>query len=219
MNEQRDWLEWHADYDDPDTTLAQRLVVVQREIARFLDGAPSGPLRVIAMCAGDGRDLLGVLEQHPRAPDVSGRLVELDPRLAERARRAAPAALEIVVADAGESDAYQGACPADLVLSCGVFGNVSAEDIRATIASWRFLLAPGGTAIWTRGAFRSGTDVRPAVRTWVQEAGFEEIAFHGGEAPSYGVGVARLLVEPGPFRRGVTMFRFRSHESLGDRDR
>jgi len=204
------WLKWHERYDDPDSSLARRLGVVQREISNFLDGAQPGPIRVVAMCAGDGRDLLGVLKRHVRARDVSGRLVELDPRLVERARCSAPVGLEVIQADAGISDVYEGACPADLVMTCGVFGHVSDEDIRTTIGSWRFLLARGGTVIWTRGAL-SGIDLRPLVRVWIQEAGFHEVAFHG-EPSRHGVGVAKLAVEPEPFRRGVAMFRFGSWE-------
>src|SRR5438552_10996383 len=153
------------------------------------------------MCAGDGRDLFGVLERHIRAPDVSGRLVELDPTLVERARRSAPVGLDVIEADAGISDVYEAACPANLVMTCGVFGNVADDDIRTTIASWRFLLTRAGTVIWTRGTSR-GKDLRPLVRAWVQEAGFAEVAFHGEPSPD-GVGVARLVVEAEPFRRGV----------------
>ncbi len=206
-----DWLKWHGAYDDPKSHLARRLAVVQRNISTFLDGARPGPIRVVAMCAGEGRDLFGVLAGHVRASDVSGRLVELDPRLVERARRSAPVGLDVVEADAGISDSYEGACPADLVMTCGVFGNVTEEDIRAMIASWRFLLARGGTVIWTRGAL-PGNDLRPLVRAWVREAGFVEVAFDGEPPPSDGVGVAKLVAEPEPFRRGVTMFRFRSRE-------
>jgi hypothetical protein len=206
-----DWSKWHERYDDPNSNLARRLAVVQREISTFLDGARPGPIRVVGMCAGDGRDLFGVLERHVRAHDISGRLVELDPTLVERARRSAPVGLDVVEADAGISDVYGGACPADLVMTCGVFGNVTEQDIRTTIACWRFLLARGGTVIWTRGA-RPGSDLRPLVRAWVQEAGFVEVAFHGEPSPD-GVGVAKLIVEPEPFRHGVTMFRFRSWEA------
>ena len=52
-------------------------------------------------------------------------------------------AREVVIGDAGISDAYEGACPAHLVLSCGVFGNVSPQDIRSTIASWRWRTTSG----------------------------------------------------------------------------
>jgi hypothetical protein len=84
------WIEWHRAYDDPDSPLSRRLAVVQRTIAETLDTAAPGAIRVISMCAGEGRDLLGVVPHHPRGRDVTGRLVELDPALAEVARRAAP---------------------------------------------------------------------------------------------------------------------------------
>ena len=43
----------------------------------------------------------------------------------------APPSVEIVCADAGGSNAYEGAVPANLLLCCGVFGNVSdAHDQR-----------------------------------------------------------------------------------------
>ena len=92
----RDWHAWHDAYDDPGSSLAQRLRVVQARIAATLDAAPPGPLRALSMCAGQGRDLIPVLASHPRGRDVTARLVELDPGLAPprggRARtRACPA--------------------------------------------------------------------------------------------------------------------------------
>jgi hypothetical protein len=40
---------------------------------------------VISLCAGQGRDLLGVLADHPRREDVRARLVELDAPCGPRA--------------------------------------------------------------------------------------------------------------------------------------
>ncbi len=157
------------------------------------------------MCAGDGRDILGVLTEHSRAGDVSGRLVELDPELAARARDDAPPRLEVVCGDAGVSDAYLGATPADLVLACGIFGNVTDSDIRRTIDAWPMLCAPGATVIWTRAA--SEHDLRDQVRRWVTEAGFEELAF-AGAPEKYGVGVARMTRDPAPLVAGVRLFTF-----------
>jgi hypothetical protein len=86
---QRDWYDWHAYYDDPATGLSRRLSWVQDQIRAVLDGAPSGPIRAISLCAGQGLDLIGVLADHPRRADVAARLVELDPRNAGLARAAA----------------------------------------------------------------------------------------------------------------------------------
>lgn len=200
-----DWMKWHENYDDPDSALSRRLAAVRKRIAEALDQSPAGVIRVVSMCAGDGRDLLGVLQRHPRAGDVSGRLVELDPRLAERARAMAPSTLEIVCGDAGNSDAYEGAVPVNVLLCCGVFGNISDADIQKTIASWPMLCVPGATILWTRGAFEP--DRREEVRRWVRLAGFEELSFDGANE-KYGVGVAQMIRASEPYQRGVQFFHF-----------
>ena len=80
-----EWIDWHAGYADG-SPLAARLRVVQEFITRALDDAPPGPIPVVSICAGDGRDLLGVVTEHPRGADVRARLVELDPQLAAAGR-------------------------------------------------------------------------------------------------------------------------------------
>lgn len=200
-----DWVHWHDDYDNPDSPLSRRLGVVRMRIAEALDRAPAGPIRVVSMCAGEGRDLLPVLAAHPRGSDVSGRLVELDSRLVERARLSAPASIEVVCGDAGASDAYEDAVPVDLLLCCGVFGNITEADIRNTIDHWSMLCAPSATVLWTRGAFEH--DIRPQIRQWVQLAGFEELSFDGANE-RYGVGAARMARLSQPYRRGIYFFSF-----------
>ena len=64
---QPDWAAWHDDYDRPGSSLAIRLAIVQDLLRRALDCAPVGPIRMISMCAGQGRDILEVLPLHPRA--------------------------------------------------------------------------------------------------------------------------------------------------------
>ncbi len=200
-----DWLHWHADYDNPDSALARRLEVVRRRIAEALDRAPAGPIRVASICAGEGRDLLPVLRTHPRAGDVLGRLVELDPRLVERARAVAPEGIEVVCADAGISDAYEGAVPIDLLLCCGVFGNITEADIQNTIGHWSMLCAPAATILWTRHTREP--DLTPQIRHWVSDAGFEELSFDRGSGME-SVGVAKMISASQPYRRGVHFFSF-----------
>jgi hypothetical protein len=60
-----DWLAWHRPYDDPDSPLARRLHVVQELVRAALDRSVPGPITAISICAGQGRDLLGVLVDHP----------------------------------------------------------------------------------------------------------------------------------------------------------
>lgn len=59
------WIQWHTKYEDLSSSLSRRLAVVRKRIAEALDQLPQGNIRAVSMCAGDGRDLLGVLADHP----------------------------------------------------------------------------------------------------------------------------------------------------------
>lgn len=189
-----DWHEWHRAYEQPDSPLARRLAVVQSCIAAALDAAPVGPIAMVSMCAGEGRDILGVLETHPRRADVHGRLVELDPGLAAVARSHAPAGIEVLTADAGAMASYDGAVPADLVLACGVFGNITDADMMRTIDELPTLCTPNATVFWTR--HRRPPDATPAVRERFASNGFEEVEFHAPGDTMFTVGVHRLVAAP-----------------------
>lgn len=209
-----DWLEWHAPYDDADSSLSRRLAAVQRQIRAVLDGYtaadPDRPLRVVSACAGQGRDLLEVLATHPSRDQVSARLVELDPRNIRIARAAAAAngltAVEVVQADAGATDSYAGAVPANLVLFCGVFGNLGDADIEQTVKALPQFCAPGATVIWTRG--RWAPNVVAGIRRWFGEAGFAEQSFEFPDEAKWSVGSARLTAEPPPLEPGRQLFTF-----------
>lgn len=190
-----DWVAWHAGYDDPGSSLSRRLAVVQRRLGQALDRLPPGAARLLSLCAGDGRDVLPVLAGHPRGGDVQAVLVELDPGLAERA---AAGGLEVRNADAGDTDVYADVLPVDVLLLCGIFGNVTEDDIATTVAAARTMTRPAGSVLWTRGAFRDG-DLRPYVRQLFAEHGFAEASYDGEPEP-YGVGWAIAPDVPAPER-------------------
>lgn len=188
-----DWAAWHASYDDPGSVQARRLSVVRRRVGESLDALGGTGRRVLSLCAGDGRDLLPELSSRSLS-DVGVVLVEWDAGLAERARASARAAglhrVEVRTADASLWQSFADALPVDLLLLCGIFGNVSERDIRRTVAAVPAMLRTGGIVVWTRGRCE-GTDLRPSVRRWFVQAGLTEVAYDG--APElYGVGVARL---------------------------
>ena len=113
--------------------------------------------------------------------------------------------LEVVEADAGTSDAYAGAVPADLVLACGVFGNISDADIERTVRS--------SVAVRPRrlGAVDPPPRVTPLVRApagWLQESGLEPIELEVADDETFGVGANRLVVDPPPFEAGEHLFTF-----------
>jgi hypothetical protein len=204
----RDWVRWHDAYDDPASGLSTRLALVQAHFSDALVAAPAGPIRVVSLCAGQGRDVIGVLPGHPRKDDVTALLVELDPANAESARKqAAGAALSGVTvreADAGVMASYADALPADVLLLCGIFGNVSDDDIHRTVTASIDMCAPGGTVLWTR--HRRPPDLTGQIRSWFAAAGFEEVAFETPETTTMtGVGVHRRPVAaPSDLPRGAS---------------
>lgn len=194
MPDTSEWVDWHAGYTEG-LPRAQRLAVVQRAIRGVLDRLRPGTIRVVSLCAGDGRDLLGVLATHPRSADVVGRLIDLDPTLVAEGRRALSAlpcpGLEFVRADASVASSFRGAVPADLVLACGIFGNISEEDVHRTVDHLAGLCAPGASVIWTRGRFEP--DLTPRIRAWFGGAGFEEVEFVPLPGSPASVGHHRLV--------------------------
>ncbi|MFI6819408.1 class I SAM-dependent methyltransferase family protein [Micromonospora sp. NPDC050187] len=204
-----DWYAWHADYDDPDSPLSHRLTEVRRLARVALDQAPAGPVRAVSLCAGQGRDLIPVLAEHPRRVDVTARLVELDPRNAELAAGAVRAAgltrVEVVRDDAARTDVWADLVPAEIVLVCGLFGNMTDADVRAVVRHCRQLCATGGTVVWTR--HRGAPDLVPTICDWFAEEDFALLSLTGPTIPS-AVGAHRLTGRPRPLPSGVTMFEF-----------
>jgi hypothetical protein len=232
-DERVDWVAWHEAYDDPASGLSARLALVKQHLAAALDRAPAGPIRLVSLCAGQGRDVIETLPDHPRREDVTAVLVEADtvnvawardaasaaglagaaPANAERARRGAEATgrpgVEVRQADASRVAGFADALPADVLLLCGIFGNVSAADIERTVTAAPALCAPGATVIWTR--HRREPDLTPRIRGWFTAAGFEELAFGSPEsAPRTGVGAGVLRAGAGAGLPEGPLFRFGS---------
>ncbi len=188
-----DWVSWHRGYDDLESSLARRLVAVQRGIAEAFDCVAAGPIRVLSLCAGDGRDLVPVVAGHARRSDVSAVLVEQDARLVTVAKqRCAEAGFATQIAvrhgDAGDVAVFSDVIPVDLLMLCGIFGNISDADIATTVNATPQMVAPGGFVIWTRGSFEP--DRREQIRAWFRECGCDEISYEA-EPNGYGVGVVQ----------------------------
>jgi Putative methyltransferase len=205
----RDWYQWHEAYDDAGSLLARRLAVVQQRLRVALDEARPGPLRLLSLVAGQGRDVIPVLAAHPRREDVDTVLVELDPRNARAAEVAAAgaglAAVTVRVADAGLADGYADAVPADILLLCGLFGNISDEDVRATVEHAAALVRTGGTVLWTR--HRRPPDLVPRIDSWLVEQGFVT-RYLSDPALDFGVGAHRAGRPGPPVPAGTRLFTF-----------
>jgi hypothetical protein len=189
----RDWVGWHRAYDDPASQLSQRLVAVTAVVRAALDRAAPGPIRVVSLCAGEARDLADAAAGHPRAVDLVGCVVELDPTLADRARqRLAGLAVHVRNADAANPASFADQLPADLLLLVGIFGNVVDDDIAQTVRAVPALTRPGATVVWTR--HRQAPDVTPRIRAWFDEIGCEQLSFDSAGPAGFAVGAERVLV-------------------------
>lgn len=146
-----------------------------------------------------------MIEDHPRGADVRARLVELDPELAATARERAPDQVEVVTGDASLTDQYDGKVPAELVLLCGIFGNVSDADIKRTVEAMPQFCRTGGTVIWTR--HREDPDLVPTICDWFEARGFEQVWLSDRDA-GFGVGVHRFTGVPEPLVTGESLFSF-----------
>ncbi|WP_017591985.1 hypothetical protein [Nocardiopsis potens] len=98
-----------------------------------------------------------------------------------------------MTADAGLPGAYEGMLPADLVLVCGVFGNITDEDVERTVDFCARSCAPGGAVLWTRHRF--APDLVPQICTWFEERGLTREWLSAPES-EFGVGVHRLTGHP-----------------------
>ena len=213
------WVRWHAAYDDPSSSLSMRLRAVQSMVRAALDEIPAragaaadpAPIRMVSLCAGQGRDVIDVVATHPRGPEVSALLVELHPALVAFARERAASlgladGIRVVEGDASQCHLYAGEVPADIVLVCGVFGNISPADITRTISAMRGFCGPGGHVVWTR--HRRPPDRTPTVRADFAAAGFTELDYVAPEGTVLAVGHHRLDGAAAPFDPGQRLFEF-----------
>ena len=136
--------------------------------------------------------------------------MELDPTLTARAREGIEAAglrgLEVRQGDAGTTATFADAVPVDLLLLCGIFGNVSDEAIERTVRTASSLCAPGATVIWTR--HRRAPDITPSIRGWFAASGFRHETFIRVPDSLSSVGVERLVGRPLPFEPAMRLFEF-----------
>lgn len=210
-----DWTGWHGAYDDPNTALSRRLRIVQDMIRRWLARRTVDQTHALSMCAGQGRDLLPVLVDVRPFP-FQATLVEWDAANVAAARDDvrrlsllddfAHLWVDIRRGDAGRSDTYRDIPRADLLLACGVFGNISDGDVCCTISALPQLCRAGATVIWTRS--RRAPDLTPAVRSWLNHAGFEEISYEAPDDALFSVGAHRLHATSKPLAVGQTWFKF-----------
>lgn len=175
MTDLRDYVKWLDRYDDPDSPLSWRLRMVQEWLHKDLDSR-RGQVEIVSVCAGDGRDIIDVLQTRHDADRVNVVLLEAHPDVADLARQRARDAgldrVEVRTCDASMTSSYVGAVPADIVLLVGLLGNMSHEDVSATIDATPQMCRRAATLIWSRG--RDLDDINDRVRRQFTDVGFTE---------------------------------------------
>jgi hypothetical protein len=212
-----DWAAWHSIYDDPTSEASRRLRLLQAHLRDVLERQPPGPIRVVIPCAGQGRDLLGVLVDHPRRDDVVATLVDIDANNVETAQSTARdlglPAITVVEGDAGRTNVYAGAVPASVVVLAGFLTYLTSGDVSRLITMLPQLCARDAVVIWSR---RPNTQKRtvPRTRERFEAAGFREVPTDIPDEPNVHVGVERFVGTPVPLRPDARLFSFRDPLSL-----
>jgi hypothetical protein len=193
-----DWLAWHAEYEDPESALGRRLIVVRELLNEAVSSHDGEQLRVLSVCAGDGRDVIPILARWRVRKHITGRLLESEPRLVGHARDVSTSegldGVEAACCDAAQPANYAGAIPADLVVMCGVFGNISDDDVERLIGALPAMCAGRANVVWTR--HRRSPDLTPDIRHWFALNGFVERAFVSPGPELFSVGRHEMVVPP-----------------------
>ena len=206
------WVSWHGVYDDPSSAQSRRLRIVQAHLREVLEDQPPGPIRVIVPCAGQGRDLLGVLVDHPRRSDVVATLIDIEPGNVAIAQATADElalpGITVIVGDAGRTTVYRGAVPASVIVLSGFFGYLSKRHVSKLIATLPQLCAPDAVVIWSRRVDPQGRRAA-STRKRFEACGFRSIPSKIQNTEEWHVGVERLAGAPAPLRENQHIFSFR----------
>jgi hypothetical protein len=219
MNLSMDWVKWHENYK-ASPSLKARLLVVREHLSRCFDSLPPGVIQVLSICAGDARDLIGLLATHPRKMDVRAHLVENNVELVENGQKVIIEAafeeqLQFVIADATISSTYLGLAPVDVVLMSGVFGNLRSEEVARLIGSLGLLCKCGGYVVWTRHRrLHNGLNQIALIRQLFSESDFEEVLIENTSDNKFAIGSHRYKGAGQVLRGGVKLFEFTGYDKI-----
>ena len=192
-----DWGDWHQRYE-LSTSLAARLRIVREQITVAINECSAGPLTIVSLCAGDGRDVIGALAGHQRRSDISVWFLDIHAESLARGQVIAEQAglagqVRFIETDAGLMENYAGMVPADIVLLSGFLGCIRQQDILGLIASLPMLCKSGGFVIWNKHLVANGGPATvPVIREMLERELFEEVHFQITESDGYAVGRVRF---------------------------
>jgi hypothetical protein len=192
----------------------QRLSAVQTHLSQCLDSAPGGEVRIVSICAGDGRDVIGVVESHRRRNEITAWLVELNRHsVSVGVRRATSAGLEERVrylnADATIYETYRNVWPSDIVLVCGVWGHVPVCDRMPLVRAIAGLCKSGSSVIWTRGVSRGHAHLQ-AIQSLFADSDWNEVRLSITPDRKWAAATYRYVGAPLDRPQGGRIFQFQT---------
>ncbi|RBP48046.1 amino acid adenylation domain-containing protein [Roseimicrobium gellanilyticum] len=191
-----DWTNWHQLYD-AGMGISARLRLVEEQLRAAVEACQPGPVRILSICAGDGRDIFGAFAGHPRSQDVHAVLIDTDAAGLQRAETWAVEAgmggrIQTLCADATSGANYRGVTHADIVLVSGVLAHVSEASIPGLIQSLPMLLQTGGWLIWNRHlVLNRGSEHVSLLRDLLRSTGFKEEVYELTSPKGFAVSSAR----------------------------
>jgi hypothetical protein len=148
------WDDW-SEHAYRSRTYSLRLAEVQGHLGECFAAYSTRPIRLLSVCAGDGRDVMGAMISHNVQGQVVAWLVEQNLRSVNRGttqsrRLGLQDTVKFLHADATLYDTYRNIAPSDIVLLSGVWGHVPASDRPRLVQALASFCKPGGMVIWTR---------------------------------------------------------------------
>jgi hypothetical protein len=214
-----DWMAWHKNYE-ASPALKTRLLVVREHLARCFDAQHPGVIQMLSICAGDARDLIGVLATHPRRLDVKAYLIENNTELAVQGKKVIEEAgfekeLHYIIGDATISSTYLGLVPVDVVLMAGVFGNLRSEEVGRLVQNLCVLCKPEGVVIWTRHRrLHDGLNQIKLIRRCFDESDFEEVHIENTPDDAFTIGSHRYKGTVQVLYSGIKLFEFTGYDQI-----
>lgn len=208
-----DWTDWHKLYD-AGMQLDARLSIVRKQIRVALENCTVGPIQIVSVCAGDGRDVMGALVDHPRREDVTAWFLDTDEASLSRGRAEAAQTglgdrMKFLCADAAQASSYRGIVPADLVIVSGMLGHLSAASLPVLLENLRMLCRAGGGVIWNRHlVLNHGAEKAAFIRRKLQELPFAEVQYEETGEAGFAVGLCRNVGESLPLDEAKVLFDF-----------
>jgi hypothetical protein len=175
---------------------------------------------VLSICAGDSRDLIGLLATHPRKLDVRAYLVENNAELVAQGRKTIEEAgfeeqLRYIIGDATISATYLGLVPVDVVLIAGVFGNLRSEEVVRLIQNLGLLCTRGGTVIWTRHRrLHDGLNQIKLIQQCFDESNFVEVLIENTLDDAFTIGSHRYNGTGHVLHDGIKLFEFTGYDQM-----